>query len=118
MAHRLILIGMAILAFSILGCDTPHLILDDVIDKQPQQTAPRCKVGDILTFGQRCADPNTDALFSVTLTGNGKYTSDTGLLFEATDVLDTTGSTLNGRAYNFKATKQQDGTWKIETLTH
>ena len=118
MAHRLILIGMAILAFYTVGCDTPHLILDDVIDKQPQQNAPSCKVGDILTFGQRCADPNTDVLFTVTPTGNGKYTSESGLLFEATDVLDTTGSTLNGQPYNFKARKQDDGTWKIEAITH
>jgi len=118
MAHKFILIGIAILAFSTIGCDTPHLILDDVIDKQPSQTAQSCKVGDTLTQGQSCTDPNTDGLFSVTPTGNGKYTSETGLFFEATDVLDTTGSTLNGQAYNFKARKQDDGTWKIEATTH
>ncbi|MDE0554987.1 MAG: hypothetical protein OXI24_12260 [Candidatus Poribacteria bacterium] len=114
MLKKFILIGIAIIAFYTQGCN--DLNVENVIT--PSQKAPICKVGDILTEGQSCTDPNTDALFSVTQKGNGKYTSDTGLLYEATDVLDTIGTTLNGNAYNFKATKQNNGSWKVETVTH
>lgn len=124
MIHRCILIGIAIIAFTTFGCENSNLILDNIVEidniveNETNDTTTLCKVGDILTIGQQCQDPNTDATFTVTTHGNGKYTSKTGLLFEATDVLDTTGSTLNGRAYNFIARKQNDGKWKIETITH
>lgn len=116
MLKKFILIGIAIIAFYMQGCNYSNLNVENVIT--PPQKTPICKVGDILIEGQSCTDPNTDALFSVTQKGNGKYTSDTGLLYEATDVLDTIGTTLNGNAYNFKATKQNNGSWKIETTTH
>lgn len=118
MLHRFILISIVILAFATFGCQNSNLMLDNIVENEPDQATPLCNVGDILTPGERCQDPNTDATFTVTTHGNGKYTSKTGLLFEATDVLDTTGSTLNGMPYNFKARKQNDGTWKIETITH
>ena len=119
MLKKFIIIGIAIVVFATQGCDNSKLILENVItDNQPSETAPICKVGDTLIQGQSCTDPNTDALFSVTSVGNGKYTSESGLLYEATDVLDTVGTTLNGNAYNFKATKQKNGSWKIEAVTH
>jgi len=117
MFTRIIVITFTIVAFATFGCENSNLIFENVVDTQPTQTAPSCKIGDTLTKGQSCADPNTDAIFSVLEDGNGKYTSKGGLLFEATDVLDTTGTTFNDKPYNFKATKQNDGTWKIETVT-
>lgn len=118
MLKKFILIGIVLIVFSTQGCDNSNLNLENVIiDSQSSETAPTCKVGDILIEGQSCTDPNTDALFSVTPQGNGKYTSESGLLYESTDVLDTIGTTLNGQAYNFKATKQDNGSWKIEVVT-
>ena len=116
MLKQFILIGIAIGAFTTFGCENTK-ILDNVVNKQPTQTAPICEVGDTLKKGQTCQDPGTDAVFSVTENGNGKYTSKGGLLFETTDVLDTIGTTFNDKPYNFKATKQNDGSWKIETVS-
>ena len=76
-----------------------------------------CNPGDILTIGQSCLDKGTDATFKVLDNKSGSYTSESGLLFESTDVLETLGSTLNGRSYNFKAVRVGDGMWQIETTT-
>ena len=117
MLQRFILIGIAIVALTTFGCENTNRILDTVVENQPLQTATICEVGDTLKKGQTCKDPGTNAVFSVTENGNGKYTSKNGLLFEATDVLDTIGTTFNAKPYNFKATKQNDGSWKIEVVT-
>ncbi len=73
-----------------------------------------CKVGDILKPGQSCLDSGTDAKFTVLENGNAQYTSESGLFFESTDVLDARGSMLNDQPYDFLARKRDDGTWIIE----
>ena len=114
---------VCILVVLSIGCnDMSKKVINTAMDTEPDvqmdtQTATICEVGDTLKKGQTCQDPGTDAVFAVTENGNGKYTSKGGLLFEATDVLDTTGTTFNGKPYNFKATKQKDDSWKIEIVS-
>ena len=102
-----------LLAISLLGCQRTNIsqVVENVSENQ---RIPFCKVGDILNPGQSCLDKGTDATFTVLDNGNAKYTSKSGLLFEATDVLDATGSTLNDQSYNFIARKRRDGSWIIE----
>jgi len=115
-----------ILLFSVLGCednkiaqDTLMDVISDIENISDEQITPSdnkipiCKVGDILMPGQSCMDSSTDGIFTVLENGNGKYTSASGILFEATDILDTEGSTFNGIEYSFRAGRLTDGTWKI-----
>ena len=66
-------------------------------------------MGLIVRPGESCTYPGTSTEFSVDSSGTGRflfYTSGTGI--------DARNSTLNGVAYNFKASKQDDGNWIIE----
>lgn len=129
---------MSVLIFSVFGCGRTDLnqpivsediisdiivdsdvfgnIIDDLLDtpKTDFESLPDCNIGDILMPGESCHDVGTDAVFTVLENGNGKYTSDSGLLFESTDILDTYGSTLNDRSYFFKAIRISGNSWKVE----
>lgn len=112
----------AIFIISVFGCNrTQNPINNSVISNIDDETIiPNvlvCKPGDILSIGQMCMDPGTDATFKVLDDGIASYTSPSGLLNEATDVLDATGQTLNNQSYNFIARKQENGNWKIEQVT-
>lgn len=110
-----------IIAIYTVGCNGNRITLDVVSDITKddftRQDIPVCKTGDILMVGQKCMDEGTDATFEILDNGNGSYTSKSGLLYEATDVLDATGSTLNNQTYNFIARKQENGNWKIEKVS-
>lgn len=110
-----------IIAIYTIGCNVNRMTLDvasDITkDDFTMQDIPVCKTGDILMVGQKCMDEGTDAIFEILDNGNVSYTSKSGLFYEATDVLDATGSTLNDQTYNFIARKQAEGTWQIERVS-
>ena len=68
-----------------------------------------CHVGLIVRPGESCTYPGTSAEFSVDSSGTGRF-----LFFTAGTGIDARNTTINGVTYNFKASKQGDGTWIIE----
>lgn len=111
---------IAIIVFAITGCVNEKVVIGIVADDESPDAVsdiPLCQTGDVLSTGQMCLDEGTDATFMVLESGNGSYTSESGLLFESTDVLDATGSTLNDQSYNFIARRQGEGVWKIERVS-
>ena len=116
------LLAIVVISVATLGCNqrmTQDVMMDVMSNMDnSMDDIPICKVGDTLMPGQKCADQGTDAVFSVLENGLGSYTSETGLLYEATDVLDATWAILNEQTYNFKARKQMDGRWEIEIISH
>ena len=68
-----------------------------------------CHVGLIIRPGESCTYPGTSTEFSVDSSGTGRF-----LFFTAGTGIDARNATINGVTYNFKASKQADGTWIIE----
>ena len=68
-----------------------------------------CRVGLIVGPGESCTYPGTSVEFSVDSSGRGQF-----LFFTAGTGIDARNTTVNGVTYNFKASKQDDGTWIIE----
>ena len=68
-----------------------------------------CHVGLIVGPGENCTYPGTSIVFSVDSPGRGRF-----LFFTAGTGIDARNTTINGVTYNFKASKQDDGTWLIE----
>ena len=68
-----------------------------------------CHVGLIVSPGESCTYPGTSAEFSVDSSGTGRF-----LFFTAGTGISARNTTINGVTYNFKASKQGDGTWIIE----
>ena len=68
-----------------------------------------CRVGLIVRVGESCTYPGTDEEFSVDSSGRGRF-----LFFIAGTGISALNTTINGVTYNFKASKQEDGTWIIE----
>lgn len=69
-----------------------------------------CQVGDVLQPGESCYDGTGDA-FTVLEDGRGNY-----LFITAGTGINLQGS-INGVRRNFKANKQDDGTWRIDSVT-
>jgi len=69
-----------------------------------------CKVGDILQPGDSCKDGTGDD-FTVLENGSGKY-----LFVNAGEGINLFGN-INGKVRNFSAEKQEDGSWKIKSVT-
>ena len=70
-----------------------------------------CQAGDILSPGESCTYPGTDATFSVLSDGRGQFlffTSGTGL-----NIKDTV---INGQSYTLVAQKLASGSWEIEEI--
>lgn len=112
------LLGIIAIISVMNACDNKPTvdIVSDTMNMTPIVDIPICNTGDILSVGQMCMDEGTDAIFKVLDDGLGSYTSESGLLYESTDILDTTGTTLNDRTYDFKAVRIGD-IWKIEKIT-
>ena len=82
-----------------------------------------CKVGDILTAGESCTYPDTDAVFSVIADGRSQWNIP-GLpdwlatfvnRISITDSMSIT-STVNGKTYRFEATAVENDSWQIEQI--
>ena len=91
----------------------------------PSDAAPGgvCEVGDVLSPGQSCTNPDTDVKFSVNNDGSAQMSNPPqGLPWFLKWLF---GPELNGpvnfeadinnKAYNFAASKRADGNWEIET---
>ena len=115
------LLLIALISISVIGCGNNRIgvfIVSDIVSDKSDDTDTQipiaiCNVGDILTPGQSCADANSDGVFTVLENGNSSYTSLSGILFEATDLLDTEGASLNDVVYWFRASKLENGVWEI-----
>ena len=73
------------------------------------QSSGECYAGLVLSPGQSCTYPGTDQEFRVDDSGRGSF-----IFFSAGTGIDARNTTLNGVTYNFKASKQPDGTWLVE----
>ena len=73
------------------------------------QSGGDCYAGLVVGPGESCTYPGTSQEFSVDASGRGHF-----IFFTAGTGIDARGTTINGVTYNFKASKQADGTWLIE----
>ena len=73
------------------------------------QSGGECYAGLVLSPGQSCTYPGTDQQFRVDDSGRGSF-----IFFSAGTGIDARNTTINGVTYNFKASKQPDGTWLVE----
>ncbi len=82
-----------------------------------------CKVGDILTLGESCTYPDTDAVFSVIADGRSQWNIP-GLpdwLATVVNRISTNDSmsvisTVNGKTYRFEAKAVENDAWQIEQI--
>ena len=84
-----------------------------------QRSGSVCQVRDVLTPGESCTYPGTDATFSVLDNGNAQL--DIPGLPSWFDNVSIGGSlsittTINGESYHLVATELSSGSWKIEEL--
>ncbi len=70
-----------------------------------------CQVGMTLSSGQSCTYPGTTDQFSVSVRGRGQF-----LTFLAGIRIRINNSTINGRVYDFEASHQGDGVWRIDRI--
>ncbi len=82
-----------------------------------------CKVGDILTLGESCNYPDTDAVFSVIADGRSQWNIP-GLpdwlatFVNRISINDSMSiiSTVNGKTYRFEARAVENNSWQIEQI--
>ena len=79
--------------------------------RTPEPTAAdvMCRVGLTVRLGESCTYPGTSVEFSVDSSGRGQF-----LFFTAGTGIDARNTTVNGVMYNFKASKQGDGSWIVQ----
>ena len=70
-----------------------------------------CYVSLSVSIGQSCTYPGTTDAFSVNERGRGSF-----LTFLAGIRIRLTNSTINGRIYDFEASHQGDGVWRIDRI--
>ena len=70
-----------------------------------------CQVGMTLSSGQSCTYPGTTDEFSVNVRGRGRFLS-----FLAGIRIRINNQTINGRVYDFEASHQGDGVWRIDRI--
>ena len=70
-----------------------------------------CYVSLLLISGQSCAHPGTDELFSVDAQGRGAFL---GRL--AGDRIEIDGESVDDHVYDFEASRQNDGVWRINRI--
>ena len=70
-----------------------------------------CQVGMLVRMGQSCTYPGTDDAFSVNEGGRGLF-----LGRSAGIRIGITNETINGRVYDFEASHQGDGMWRIDRI--
>ena len=70
-----------------------------------------CYVSLSVSIGQSCTYPGTTDAFSVNARGRGSF-----LTFLAGIRIRITNQTINGRVYDFEASHQGDGVWRIDRI--
>ena len=79
-------------------------------DSAPAQ-ATTCTVNLVVSAGESCTYPGRSDEFSVDSSGTASF-----LIFSAGENLEVRNITINGVEYTLVASKQSDGTWKIEEV--
>ena len=79
--------------------------------EQPTATDGTCDVGLLLEAGERCTYPGTSDAFTVTDDGRGRF-----LFFTSGGSINLSNSTVNGQTYDFAASHQGDGVWRIDRI--
>ena len=77
----------------------------------PPDTDGTCTVDLIVMPGESCTYPGTSDDFSVDSDGTGRF-----LYISAGSKIELRNSTINGVTYTFVASKQSDGTWRVEEV--
>ena len=70
-----------------------------------------CQVGMLLSMGQSCTYPGTDDAFSVNTRGRGRFLDRLAGIRIRID-----NETINGRVYDFAASHEGDGVWRIDRI--
>ena len=70
-----------------------------------------CRVGLTLNPGDSCAYPGTAERFTVTADGRGRF-----LFFTSGGSIDLANSNINGRIWDFAASHQGGGVWRIDRI--
>ena len=70
-----------------------------------------CHVGMLLSMGQSCTYPGTDDAFSVNVRGRGRFLNRlAGIRIRINN------ETIDGRVYDFEASHDGDGVWRIDRI--
>ena len=83
----------------------------EVTDTTPTGSLGECYVSLSVGTGQSCTYPGTTDEFSVNVRGRGTF-----LTFLAGIRIRITNQTINGRVYDFEASHQGDGVWRIDRI--
>ena len=70
-----------------------------------------CHVGQLVTIGESCTYPGTMDEFTVNVRGRGQF-----LTFLAGIRIRVNNQTINERVYDFEASHQGDGVWRIDRV--
>ena len=98
------------------GTEPPggHWVAGDwsIVDDTPETGSPGdCRVGMLVGIGQNCAYPGTADAFSVNVRGRGRF------LHRLAGIrIDIGNETVDGRVYDFRASHQGDGVWRIDRI--
>ena len=85
---------------------------DDVSQDDVSQGSPGdCYVGLLVSIGESCTYPGTTDEFSVNIRGRGSF-----LTFLAGIRIRINNQTINSRVYDFEASHQGDGVWRIDRV--
>ena len=97
-------------AINSAGTSTASNVHNATTDAAPA-TDGTCTVGLIVGPGESCTYPGTSIEFSVDSNGRGHF------LFSSSGTkIEFDNATINGVTYNFVASKQSDGNWRVEEV--
>ena len=74
-------------------------------------TEGECQVGQLVSPGESCNYPGTDDAFSVDDDGRGSF-----LVISSARAINVNNANFSGRRYDFRASHQGDGVWRIDRL--
>ena len=84
---------------------------DTLQDDTPQASPGDCYVGLLVGIRENCTYPGTTDEFSVNARGRGSFLDRLAGIRIRID-----NETINGRVYNFEASHQGDGVWRIDRV--
>ena len=70
-----------------------------------------CQVGLLVSPGESCTYPGTDSAFTVDADGRGRF-----LVITSTRAINLNKVTYQGTFYDFRASHQGDGVWRVDRL--
>ena len=97
-------------AINSVGMSLASSTVSATTDEQPAADGT-CSVGLTVKAGESCTYPGTSTQFSVDASGRGQF------LFSSSGTrLVLRNTTINGVSYTFVASKQTDGSWRVEEV--